>query len=146
MALPHALPELPDSEIRLLARLARTQPWVAAAGLALALMGAAYATWGVLRFDPRADPREDPGFDRPVAQLAFLYQGYQSGVERIAPETSTEAVLRSTLLGGMHFGSGVVLMLLRLFLGTLLALVGCVMMTVVVERRRLLKIIGRLQA
>ena len=136
---------LPPKEARLLASLARTQPWVAAVGLALALLGAGYATWGVLRFDPQADPRRDPGFDRPVARLAFLYQGTQGGVEQIRPETSTEAVLRDTLLGGMHFGSGVVLMLLRLFLGTLMALLGSVMMTVVVERRRLLRIIGRLQ-
>ncbi len=136
--------DLPPAEARLLSRLARTQRWTAAAGLALALVGAAYATWGVVRFDPLADPRRDPGFDRPVAKLAFLYASYQGGVERIEPETFTEAALLETLEGGMKFSAGMVLMLVRLFLGTLVALAGCVMMTVVVERRRLLAIIGRL--
>lgn len=137
--------ELLPEQARLLSRLARTQRWTAAAGVALALLGMAYSTWGILRFDPLGDPRIDPGFDRPIARMAFLYASYQGATERIRPETATEAVLLDTLEGGMKFGSGVVMMLLRLFLGTLAALAGFVLMTVAVERGRLLAIIGRLR-
>ncbi len=137
--------ELDPSQERLLAQLAHTQRWTGAVGLALALLGIFYATWGVLRFDPRGDPRLDPGFDRPVAKIAFLYASYQGAVDFIEPETATERILQHTLSGGMKFSAGMTLMLVRLFLGTLVAVAGFVMMTVVVERRRLLAIIARLR-
>ena len=138
--------DLSAAQERLLARLARTQRWASAAGLVLALAGVAYAGWGMARFDPRGDPRLDPGFDRPVAKLAFLFVSYQGALEYIQPETSTEQFLLETLQGGMKFGSGMALMLLRLLLGTLVAMAGFATMTVVVERRRLLAIIERLRA
>ena len=137
---------LSTTQERLLARLARTQRWAAAAGLALAIAGVAYAGWGLASFDPRGDPRLDPGFDRPVAKLAFLFVSYQGALEYIQPETSTELFLLETLQGGMKFGSGLTLMLLRLLIGTIMAVAGFAAMTVVVERRRLLVIIERLRA
>ena len=135
----------PDQE-RLVARLGRSQRWAAMAGLALALAGLAYAGWGLSRFDPRGDPRLDPGFDRPVAKLAFLFVSYQGALDYIEPETSTEQFLLETLQGGMKFGSGMALMLLRLLIGTIVAVAGMAAMTVVMERRRLLAIIERLRA
>ena len=137
---------LSTGQQRLLARLGRTQRWAAAAGLLLALSGSVYAGWGLMRFDPRGDPRLDPGFDRPVARLAFLFVSYQGALEYIQPETSTEQFLLGTLQGGMKFGSGLTLMLLRLLIGTIMAVAGFAAMTVVVERRRLLVIIERLRA
>jgi hypothetical protein len=136
--------ELTRSQAQLLRRLGRTQRWTAVAGLLLVLGGASYAAWGVWRFDPRADPRDNPGFDRPVANLAFLYERYERRLRTIRPETSTEKVLMEGMSRGMNFTAGLLMTLLRLFLGTLTLLSGLVMLTVFVERRRLLVIIGQL--
>ena len=58
---------------------------MAIGGALLALLGAAYLVWGVLRFDPRVDPRKNPGFDWPVARLAFLFERGMILVENAAP-------------------------------------------------------------
>jgi hypothetical protein len=137
--------QMSDAQARLVARLARTQRWARIGGFLLVLVGVTYASWGVLSFDAQADPREKPGFDRPIARLAFLYQSYQGAVGRIQPETPTEQALRGTLISGMKFSAGVLMLLLRLFLGTLAAVIGLAALTVFVERRRLLTIIGQLR-
>ena len=63
----------------------RRQRPIAIAGALLALAGAAYLAWGVLRYDPLADPRENPGFDGPVAHLAFIFERGMILVENAVP-------------------------------------------------------------
>jgi hypothetical protein len=136
--------DLSRSQAQLLVRLHRTQRWIAALGLLLTLGGASYAFWGVYRFDANADPRQEPGFDLPVARLAFAYDEQQRTFEKIRPETFTEHVLMESLVRGMNFSASFAVMLMRLFLGTLTLLSGLVILTVGVERQRLLAIIGLL--
>jgi hypothetical protein len=138
--------ELSGSQSQFLARLARTQRLSSGFGVLLVAVGVLYAGWGYARFEPRGDPREAPGFDRPVAQLAFLYEPLQSNLERVESITLAEHQLRGTLSRGMAWSAGLLMLVVRLFIGVLVALAGLVMMTVVVERRRLLRIIERLRS
>ena len=136
---------LSDRETKFLTRVRGSQRWFAIGGLVLSLLGAAYTTWGVLRFDPHGDPRKNPGFDGPVAELAFLFErGYQM-IDHTDPQTPTEARLLRTLERNMQFSTGVMVLLMRVFLGLFAVVTGLLAMSVVVERARLLRLIKRLE-
>lgn len=128
-----------------LAGVRRRQQPLAIGGALLALAGAVYLAWAILRFDPHADPRVNPGFDRPIAELAFIFQRGQLIVENAVPQSPTEARLLHGLSRNMQFSSGVMVLLVRIFVGTIAMLGGLIVMTVVVERGRLLKLIKRLE-
>jgi hypothetical protein len=130
---------------RLLDGLRRRQRRTIGLGLALVLCGGSYAAWGVLRFDPAADPRKDPGFDRPVAELAFLFDRKDRALDFFEPMTQNEEFLIGELQHQLRLTSSLSLLLLRLFLGTFVLTSGLVLFTVVVERARLLGVIGRLR-
>jgi hypothetical protein len=137
---------LSERDERLLRRLDRTQPVAAIAGLILVLLGAAYLAWALLHFDPKGDPKLDPGFDRPVARIATLFAPYQSFLERIETQTPLEARLVKSLSRGMNLCAGLMLLLVRALFGSGLILTGLAAMTVFVERRRLLHVVGRLRS
>ena len=67
-------------------------------------------------------------------------------LDSIETETARERLLVSGLRRSMHFSAGILALVVRVALGTLMAVAGLVVLTVVVERRRLLQIIGRLRA
>jgi hypothetical protein len=116
------------------------------AGIVLALAGAAYLTWAIARYNPRLDPRDDPGFDRPIAQIAFLFEAHQARLEqRVDDATPREIGLMRGLLMNMAFSAGMMVLLVRVFIGTILLVFGLSIMTVVVERARLLAVIHRLK-
>jgi hypothetical protein len=137
--------ELHESEQRTLGRLTHSQKPMAVVGAVLALVGAVYLIWGVTRFDPGADPRLNPGFDWPVARLAFLFERGQFIVENALPQTPTEERLLRGLSSNMIFSAGAMVLLLRVLLGTLALVSGFAIMTVVVERARLIAIIRHLR-
>jgi hypothetical protein len=135
--------ELDESQGRMFGRLTRSQRPMVIVGAVLALLGAAYLVWGVTRFDPGTDPRLNPGFDWPVARLAFLFErGHPSSRMRPAPDG--ERLLRG-MSRNMSFSAGVMVMLLRIFLGTLALVLGFATLTVVVERARLIAMIRHLR-
>lgn len=136
---------LDDRQLRFLAGVQRRQKPIAIGGALLALAGAAYLAWGVLRYDPRADPRKDPGFDRPVAEIGFIFQRGMVLVENAVPQTPSEARMLRALSRNMKFSAGIMVTMMRIFLGTLAMLGGFIMMTVAVERGRLLRLIARLE-
>ncbi len=138
--------ELSQPEAAFLARLGRTQKIAAGVGVVLALLGAAYVCWALYLFDWRVDPRTQASFDGPIAQLAFLYDGYQNTLDRIKPETQVERWLIDGVRRGMIFSAGTMVMMLRIFIGSLVCLMGLVALTVVVERRRLLRLVEKLRA
>ena len=137
--------EIHESENRLLGRVTRSQKPMAIVGAVLAFLGAAYLIWGVTRFDPGADPRLHPGFDWPVARLAFLFERGQFIVDNALPQTPAETRLLRGLSSNMIFSAGVMVLLLRVLLGTLALVSGFAIMTVVVERARLIAIIRHLR-
>ena len=139
------MPELVEKQDLLLRRIARSQRPMAIAGGLLALLGAAYLVWGVTRFDAHGDPRTNPGFDWPVARLAFIFERGQAQLESAEPGSHSEQKLRRGLTRTMQFSSGVMVLLLRIFFGTLALVAGFATMTVVVERARLLAMIRHLR-
>jgi hypothetical protein len=137
---------LAEKQDVLLGRISRSQRPMAIAGGVLALLGAAYLVWGVMRFDPRGDPRQNPGFDWPVARLAFIFERGHAILDNAEPGGSlTEQRLRRGLERNMQFSAGAMLMLLRVFFGTLALVSGFAIVTVVVERARLIALITRLR-
>jgi hypothetical protein len=135
-----------ERDERFVAGVSRSQRPFLAVGIVLALAGAAYLVWAVARYNPRLDPRDDPGFDRPVAQLAFLFDAYQDRLETTAEgATPRELALMRGLNRNMAFSAGMMVLLVRIFVGTILVVFGLSIMTVVVERARLLAVIGRLR-
>ena len=137
--------DLHEAQSRLLGRLSRSQKPMATAGALLALLGAAYLVWGVRRFDPSADPRENPGFDWPIARLAFVFEEGRFVTDNALPKTPSEDRLLRGLSRNMDFSAGVMVLMLRTFMGTLALVSGFAIMTVVVERARLIAIIRRLR-
>jgi len=128
-----------------LSRVRRHQRPLAIGGAILALCGIAYLAWAIVRYDPDADPRKDAAWDRPIAEVGFLFQRGLWMVENADPKTPTEERLLRGLSRNMKFSSGIMVLLLRIFVGTLTMLGGFIVMTVVVERARLLKLIKRLE-
>jgi hypothetical protein len=137
---------LSDSDQGYLDRLQFTQRLATWLGIVLTVLGVAYVVWALHLFDWRVDPRTQSSFDGPVAQLAFLYDSYQGILDRIQPETPVEEMLLAGIERGMFFSAGTMVMMMRIYLGTLVALMGLIALTVVVERRRLLRLIDKLQA
>ena len=142
---PLGVPALVDAQEQMLGRLTRSQKPMAIAGAVVALVGAAYLFWGVARFDPMADPRADPGFDWPVARLAFLFEHGQNSLDQAVSQTRTEGRLRRGMSRNMSFSAGVMVLQLRILFGTLALVLGFAMMTVVVERARLIAMIRHLR-
>ena len=136
---------LEEKQSLFLAGVRRRQRPIALGGALLAAAGAAYLAWGVLRFDPHADPRVNPGFDGPVAELAFIFERGMVIVENAVPQTPSEARMLHALARNMNFSAGIIMTMMRVFLGTLAMLAGFIMMTVAVERARLLRLIAKLQ-
>jgi hypothetical protein len=130
---------------RLVDAIGRRQNGAIVLGLILVLVGGCYALWGIGRFDPKVDPRADPGFDRPIAELAFLFDRKDRAVGNIDPQTSMERFLQNELQAQMRLTGSLVILLMRLFLGTFVLTTGMILLTVVVERRRLLKVIEKLR-
>jgi len=135
-----------SDDARYLGRIARSQRPFMVLGMLLALAGAAYLTWAIARYKPWLDPRDNPGFDRPIAQIGFLFERYQLRLEARAEEaTPAELRLMRALNRNMAFSAGMMVLLVRLFVGTIVLVFGLSIMTVVVERARLLAVIRRLQ-
>jgi len=137
--------ELSTKQARLLRRLSLTQRGSVAVGLLLAVLGALYAGWAVVRFDPEATAAEHASFDTPISQLATLYAPFFRVVDQVRPRTDVEIALVGSLRDSMNFSLGVYVTLVRVFLGVLTLVMGLVMLTVVVERQRLLRIIDALR-
>src|SRR5215475_15942395 len=104
---------LEDKQSRFLAGVRRRQKPIAVTGALIAVAGALYLAWGVLRFDPRADPRVNPGFDGPVAELAFIFQRGMVIVENAVPQTPSEARMLHALARNINFPAGIIMTMMR---------------------------------
>ena len=137
--------ELTEKQVAWLVGVKRGQRISSALGLVLALLGAAYAVWAIKTFDPRADPREQPNWDRPVAALADLYGPYRPILRAIRPQTDVEQLLYEGVKRNLAFSTGVMILLVRVMIGSIVCVAGLAALTVVVERRRLLELIHQLE-
>jgi hypothetical protein len=137
--------ELAEAQTRMIARISRSQKPMAIVGSVLALLGIAYLGWGVMRFNPHGDPRANPGFDWPVARLAFIFDRGHAQLDRAQEGTPSEKSMVRRVKRNMEFSAGVMVFLLRVFLGTLTLVLGLAIVTIVVERARLITMLRRLQ-
>ena len=135
---------LRDQDRRYLRQMGWMQPVTVGASIVSVVAGVAYIGWALLSFDYRKNPLDAPAFDRPVLKIAAIYEPYRRTLDKITPETGVELILLDMMKGGLVFSTGMMVLLLRLFLGTLVLLFGLVSLTVVVERRRILAIVERL--
>lgn len=136
---------LDERQERHLARVLRHQRPVQVIGLALALAGAAYVTWGIGQFDPRGDPTGAHAFDRPIARVGQLLARYRAALLQLPTDTPSEAFLMSELQSQTRVTASVAVVLLRIFVGTLVLVAGLFCLTVSVERARLLAMIATLR-
>ncbi len=138
--------ELTERQVGWLERIARGQRISSVLGGVLLLAGIGYIALAVAIFDPLADPREQPNWDRPAAVLADLYSPYRPIINAIRPQTDVERLLHEGVKRNISFSTGIMILLVRILIGTVLCLSGMAALTVVVERRRLLLLIARLRA
>ena len=137
--------ELTERQVGFIAKLERGQRISSVLGLVLVLAGAGYIAFGVVIFDPLADPREQANWDRPVAALAHLYSPYRPIIRAIRPKTDVERLLHEGVKRNLAFSTGIMILLVRVLVGTVLCLSGMAALTVVVERRRLLALVSQLR-
>ena len=131
---------------RLLRALPRQQYLANLTGAILCAIGAGYIAWSISHFDARSDPRNQASFDAPLTQrVVFLYHRSQQRLEAFEAGTARESLLVRGLRRNMSFSSGLMVLAFRVLLGTLAVMLGLASLTVVVERRRLLAIIARLE-
>jgi hypothetical protein len=138
--------ELSERQADFVEKLERGQRISSVLGCVLLLAGLAYVTFALVIFDPRADPREQPRWDRPVAGLSELYRPYRPIIRAIRPQTDVEHLLHDGVKRNIAFSTGIMILLVRVLVGTVLCLSGMAALTVVVERRRLLSLVSQLRA
>jgi hypothetical protein len=138
--------ELSERDARLIARMQRSERPTLVWACVLMLLGTSYAIWGALRFDPRAEVEAHMSFDRPVSSLGKLYSAYTPFLRLVRPNTDVEAILMSGIKANIAFSVGIMITLMRVFLGILMLVMGMVALSVRLERRRLLDVIARTQA
>jgi hypothetical protein len=136
---------LSDRDARLVARLHRSERPTLIWACVLMFLGASYATWGALRFDPRAAIHDHMSFDRPVSSLGELYGPYAPFLRLVRPGNDVEVILMKTLKANIAFSVGIMMTLMRVFLGILMLVMGMMALSVRLERRRLLDVISRIQ-
>jgi hypothetical protein len=138
--------ELSERDAQLVARMRRSERPTLAWACALMLLGTSYVAWGTLRFDPRAPVEDHMSFDYPVSSLGKLYGPYAPFLRLTRPDTDTEAMLLAGFKANVSFSVGIMITLMRVFLGILVVVMGLVALSVRLERRRLLDVIERMQA
>ena len=137
-------PAMDPRHARFVRSLRRSERGSIALGCVLVVLGGGYAGWALARFDPRAEIAQHMSFDRPVSALGRVFDPYNVLLRVVKPKTELESTLLRTLQRSNDFSVGIMITLLRVFLGTLALVMGMVALTVVVERRRLLRVIDTL--
>jgi hypothetical protein len=138
--------ELSERDARLIARMERSERPTLIWACLLMVLGTSYAAWGTLRFDPHSDIESHKSFDHPISSLGEIYRPYAPFLRLTRPNTDVEAILLSGIKKNMAFSVGVMMTLMRVFLGILMLVMGMVALSVRLERRRLLNVIARIQA
>ena len=135
--------DLNPRQLRRVAAVLRNQWRLNALGVVLALLGCAYALFGFARFELGRNPAG--AFDRPIAELGNALGGYQGGLDGMQTSTELEVFLIEQLHFQTNVTASVMVLLLRLYVGTLALLAGLILLTVSIERGRLLALIERLR-
>ncbi len=136
---------LSDRQRALLEALPKQQRVAWISGVACSVAGIAYIVWAISRFEPLGNPAHDIGFDAPVTRpVATLYVHYGDHLRARSYDSPQARFLARYVERNMNFSAGLLLLAFRVILGLTATLLGFATMTVVVERGRLLRIVGAL--
>lgn len=137
---------LHDRDARTLARLCSRQSRLLGAGALLFLLGAAYMFWAVGRLHSTPAAGEAGAFDRPIAGLARLVGAVDERLSRAAPVTALERSLLAELRAQVDLTGRLLLLVLRLLIGSVVATAGLALLATTFAQRPLLGIFRRLGA
>jgi hypothetical protein len=135
---------LHDKDARTLARLRALQLPMLVVGALLLLLGAAYMLWAVDRLHSTPAAAEPEAFDRPIARLARLVGAAQDRLSHVEPVTRVETSLLAELRAQIDLTGRLLLLVLRLLMGSMVATAGLGFLATTFARRPLLGILRRL--
>jgi hypothetical protein len=135
---------LHDRDARTLARLRALQRPMLLAGALLFLLGAGYMLWSVDRLHSTPAAAEPDAFDRPIAGLARLVGAAQDRLTRVQPVTPLETSLLEDLRARTDLAGRLLLLVLRLLVGSIVATAGLALLATTFAQRPLLGIFRRL--
>ncbi len=134
---------LHDRDARTLARLRALQNPLLIVGALLFLLGAGYMLWSVDRLHGTPAAAEPDAFDRPIARLARLTSGVQERIGRVEPVTRVEQALLEELRAQIDLSGRLLLLVLRLLIGSIVATAGLALLATTFAQRPLLGIFRR---
>lgn len=137
---------LHDRDARTLSRLRARQRRLLVAGALLFLLGAAYMFWAVGRLHSTPAAGEAGAFDRPIAGLARLVVAVEQRLSRAVPVTPLERSLLAELRAQVDLTGRLLLLVLRLLIGSAVATAGLALLATTFAQRPLLGIFRRLGA
>jgi hypothetical protein len=135
---------LHERDARTLARLRAAQRWLLAAGAVLFLLGAVYMLWSVERLRSTPATAETEAFDRPIAGLARLLDAAEQRLSRAEPVTDLERALLAELRTQLDVTGRLMLLVLRLLVGSVAVTVGLALLATTCAQRPVLGIVRRL--
>jgi hypothetical protein len=136
---------LHDRDARTLARVRAGQRWLLVAGALLFLLGAGYMFWAVQRLHSTPAAAEPGAFDRPIAGLARLIVATEERLSRTEPVTPLERSLLTELRAQVDATGRLLLLVLRLLIGSVVATAGLALLATTFAQRPLLGIFRRLK-
>jgi hypothetical protein len=135
---------LHERDARTLHRARRWQRRMLGVGALLFLLGALYMLWAVDRVHSVPASAEPDAFDRPVAALARLLQPAQERLAQVRPITQLEGSLLEQLKNQTDVNGRLMLLVLRLLVGSVVATAGLALLATALARWPLLGIFRRL--
>jgi hypothetical protein len=135
---------LHDRDARTLARLRALQRVLLLAGALLFLLGAGYMLWSVDRLHSTPAAAERDAFDRPIARFARGVGNAQDRLTRVQPVTPLETSLLEDLRTRTDLTGRLLLLVLRLLVGSVVATAGLTLLATTIAQRPLLGIFRRL--
>jgi hypothetical protein len=136
---------LHDRDARTLARVRRRQRPVLIVGTLLFLLGGLYSLWAVDRLHGTPAVDEINAFDRPIAALAGRVVDQQARLSRVQPVTPVERALLDELRAQADLNGRLLLVVLRLLMGSIVLTVGLALLASAFAQRPLLSIFKRLR-
>jgi hypothetical protein len=135
---------LHEHDARTLVRLRAGQRWLLLAGTLLFLLGVGYMCWAVQRLHSTPAAAEPEAFDRPIAGLGRLIGAAEQRLSRTEPVTPLERSLLAKLQVQVDLSGRLLLLVLRLLIGSVVATAGLVLLATTFAQRPLLGIFRRL--
>ena len=134
-----------DQQRQLLASLSRNQQRLRLLGGGLTFAGLGYLVFAFSSFDPSRAAVDAASFDALLTRpILAHYAATERLLERLGPETFIEESLSTWLLAQARASGALLVLVFRGLLGMFSVLLGFAILTVTVERARLLRLMDEL--